>query len=311
MDQRAPYQWGGKEWESYCLQLLIRRHVNSYARMPDTDAGDLGMEGYSTDGSRCAYQCYAPEAEETLKRAEAQIRKINRDLRKWKDRPTEVAAHLNGVVVSRWILLTPTHDSKAVTKHCRKKEQEMRLLDLEFLDRDFRVDVQTAEIHFTAERRLLEEEGVGVVKAPPADVQPEELERLAEERPDLLRNLEQKIERLLPSRSEQVRQGLREFMQHAAVDAANLEDHLRINHAPTYELFLRERDAEERAVQLESFTGASVQPTYVNTVRERYESRLRREVPGLRKGDEADRLSHGGVADWLRRCPMDFPTSAS
>lgn len=305
MASHAVYEWEGREWQDYCEQLLIRRYPNSYARMPDTDRGDLGLEGYSTDGSACAYQCYAPEARDTGKRAEAQQGKITRDLKKLKDRATEVERHLRGITLRHWVLLTPLHDSKAVTAHARAKELEMRGVGLSFLHSEFRIDIQTVETHFTAERRRLEEEGLGVIAAPPASVDAAELERLAREGPLLLSNLEAKVRRLMPAGSKEKWDELRDTFQRYAVDGANLEDHLRINHAPTYERYLRERDAEERAVHLECLTGEGGS-AYVSQVRARYEARLRREVSAMRQGDEADRLSYSAVADWLRRCPMDF-----
>lgn len=277
--------------------------------MPDTHGGDLGLEGYSTDEAACAYQCYVPESQEPGKRATDQKRKMTRDLKKLVDNQQEVARHLKGIQVKRWILVVPLHDSKEVTAHARKKELEMRARALAFLHPEFRIDIQTAETHFRRERELLDEGASGLIKAPPPAITTEHLDKLAEEAPDLLSNLEQKIERLLPGAPMVTRTDLRDTMQRSAVDGANLEDHLRVNHAPVYEQYLRERDAEEQAVQLESYTGVSAQTAYVTDARARFEERLRREVSGLRRGDEASRLSHAAVADWLRRCPMDFPIS--
>ena len=47
----ASWPVGGDEWQEYCEQLFALKHPGSYARMPDEDRGDLGIEGYSTDGT--------------------------------------------------------------------------------------------------------------------------------------------------------------------------------------------------------------------------------------------------------------------
>lgn len=307
MKDRAPHEWDGREWQEYCEQLLILRHANSYARMPDRHGGDLGLEGYSTDDEAAGYQCYVPESQETAKRAADQRRKITTDLKKLVDKMDDVARELNGVRLRRWILVTPVHDSRQVTAHCRKKEREMRDFELPFLTEDFRIDVQTVETHFRRERQLLDVGGAGLVRAPAAQVSDEDLERLTEQRPELVTNLEEKIDRLLTGQPLANKARLRDLMQRHAVDLGNLEDHLRVHHPPIYEQYLRQRDQEEQQVLMESYT--AIEPTsgaYVSTARLRFERRLREQVAGLRQGTEAERLSHGAVSDWLRRCPMDF-----
>lgn len=307
MDGRAAHEWDGKEWQEYCEQLLLLRHPNSFARMPDLDDGDLGLEGYSTDDQAVGYQCYVPESREVSKRAKDQNRKITRDLKKLVDKQNLVASELGSIRLRRWVLLTPTHDSRYVTAHCRKKEAEMRNLALPFLADDFRIDVQTVDTHFRRERTLLDIAGAGYVNAPAPPITPEDMEQLADASPDLVRNLDAKLARLLTGPSSGNRQRLRELMQRHAVDLANLEDHLRVHHPQIHEQYIRERDQEEEQVLLESYTAtAPAQSAHVTTARSRFETRLRANVPGLRKGTEAERLSRGAVADWLRRCPMDF-----
>jgi hypothetical protein len=306
MEDRAAHEWSGEEWQEYCEQLLILRHPNAFARMPDTDGGDLGLEGYATDGTGCGYQCYVTEQQETGKRADAQKRKITRDLKKLCDGAVEVARHLGDVVLLKWILVVPIHDSKAVTRHAREKELEMRGKGLLFIDPSFRVDIQTALTHFAAERNILEQAGAGLVRAPMIDVAPEELERFAKEEPELTRNLTEKIARLVAGQGEERQRDLVDFMQLAAVRGANIEDLLRVQHAPVYETYLRERSAEENDVKLEASAGTATEPRYVVDVRRRFEERLVERVRAL-GSHEANLLSHGAVADWLRRCPMDFP----
>src|SRR5205809_191624 len=140
----GPRTWAGDgdEWQRYCEQLFILHHPDSYARMPDEHKGDLGLEGYSTDGSGCAYQCYASEADTPGKRAEAQKRKMRRDLKKMRDNAVEVERHLGDIKIKRWILVVPVHDSIEVTAYAREQEAVVHNAGLDFVDSTFRVDVQ-------------------------------------------------------------------------------------------------------------------------------------------------------------------------
>lgn len=306
MPEGRTYGWLGDDWQEYCDQLFALRHPNSYARMPDADRGDLGVEGYSTDGTGCAYQCYVSEAEETAKRAAAQKRKIRRDLKKLCDRAADVERHLGDIKIKRWILVVPLHDSKDVTAYARLKEKEIRSAGLTFLDPDFRIDIQTHLTHFPVERRALEEGGAGVVVAPQSSVTSKDVQELAEAEPHLLKNLEEKIARLLADRSVEDRRRFRDEMLQRAVAAANIQDYLRVHHAPVFERYLAEHDAEERDVTLEVGVGVADRPAFVADVRRRFEERLGANIRAL-GSREANQLSHGAVADWLRHCPIDVP----
>lgn len=106
--------------------------------MPDEHKGDLEIEGYRTDGTGCAYHCYASEAETPGKRAEAQTRKVRRDLKKLRDSAEELRRHLDDITTKRWILVVPLHDSIEVTTYAREQESVIRSADLESVDAEFR-----------------------------------------------------------------------------------------------------------------------------------------------------------------------------
>jgi hypothetical protein len=77
------HTWSGDDWQAYCDLLFQERHKPAgYVRVPDKDRGDLGIEGYTIDGTACMYQCYATQAVALRERYEAQRNKITRDLTK-------------------------------------------------------------------------------------------------------------------------------------------------------------------------------------------------------------------------------------
>jgi hypothetical protein len=153
----APHEWSGDDWQEWCDLLFQARHAPAgYVRVPDIDRGDLGVEGYSVDGTGCMYQCYAGTATDLRKRYEDQRDKITTDLRKLVSNETRMALLLGIHRMRSWILVVPLHDSKELVFHARKKEDEMRGHALPFLDAHFTVVIQTDRQNFAAERKLMD-----------------------------------------------------------------------------------------------------------------------------------------------------------
>src|SRR4051812_17856470 len=110
--------WSPDDWEEYCNGLFRERHgPTGYVRVPDRDRGDLGMEGYSMDGTGVIYQCYATEATEVGERYAKQRDKITKDLGKLVAKAERVAALLGDNVMGFWALVVPLYDSKELVIH--------------------------------------------------------------------------------------------------------------------------------------------------------------------------------------------------
>src|SRR3954447_7298914 len=74
---RGGESWDGDSWEAYCNELLALHHPDAYQVIPAADRGDCGLEGHSTDGAGCGYQCYAADPEINIRdRRSRQIDKI-------------------------------------------------------------------------------------------------------------------------------------------------------------------------------------------------------------------------------------------
>ena len=95
--------------------------------VPDRVHGDGGLEAYRLD-QPIVYQCYAPEdplsvAEQT----KAQKRKITNDIKKLVDNCDRTIELLGpSYRVSRWVLLTPEYDDKALLSHARTTSTKVR-----------------------------------------------------------------------------------------------------------------------------------------------------------------------------------------
>jgi hypothetical protein len=297
--------WPPDDWEDYCDELCRERHGSTgYVRVPDRDRGDLGLEGYSIDGSAVIYQCYATDEVDVGKRYEKQRDKMTKDLGKLVRNADRVAELLGNNVMKYWALLVPVHDSKDLIAHARGKEQEMRARELPFLADDFKVLIYT-EADFSAERAVLDRRGIATIpaSAPLTDeAAVRSLDELKAAEPDQVRTMAEKLRR---AKVVGDIADLRERLLRQVVDADNIRDHLRISYPSTSERLLTQLEIEERAVLLERGFNQLHQGSVVS-VRERLSRRIAEHLPSL-VADDADRLAHGQVGRWLLECPLDFP----
>lgn len=297
--------WSPDDWEDYCDGLFREHHASTgYVRVPDRDRGDLGMEGYTIDGSGVIYQCYATEAVEVGQRYAKQRDKITKDLGKLVINPERVADLLGDNVMGFWVLMVPIHDSKDLIVHARAKEQEMRKRDLPFLSDDFQVLIFT-EADFAAERAALDHLGVAIIPStvplPEQDVT-KSVEELKAAETQRLQEMDAKLARAKVAAADI--SDLRERLLRQIVQADNIREHLRTDYPSTSERVLTELDIEERAI-LQERDFKQLHEGSVVSVRGRLSERLADSVPAIGPAD-ADRLAHGQVGRWLLECPLDF-----
>lgn len=298
------------EWQGYCHQLARLRHgEHNYQEVPDHDRGDLGIESFSVDAKGCVYQFYVAEAADTAGRYEAQRRKITVDLKKLEKNGAELTKLLGDKRIKRWILVVPEYDSKRIVEHAATKTAEIRERGLSHIDNDdFRVLVQD-DSAFAKERATLL--AGGVVTAPVAiqEILQEDVERWAVENASEVETLDEKLLRLIghhPDAADQQAKLRREFLDYHLF-GENYAEQLRSLYPELYETFVKEKTGEEEDLTVRSLITASVPKEHLGSVREQYEQRLRDRVPGLDTSD-VRRLSWSGVAEWMIRCPLDFPS---
>ena len=296
------------EWQAYCQQLCRLRHgPANYQEVPDHDRGDLGIEGFALDGSATVYQFYVAEATDTAGRFAAQQAKMTRDLGKLKKNEAKLLGTV-GFPIKRWILVVPTYDSKRIVEHATTKAQEVAAQGLTCVDGDhFRVLVQD-ESAFTLEREALIAAGVSTAKVPIANVEGELVENWAVENAIEVERLDEKLNRLLRDDvgAEQRLGRLRQELLTFHLTGENYTQQLADEYPELFERFTLAKTAEESDLALRSLTAPADPLNHLDAVRRQYETRLATRVPGLAPED-APTLSWAGIAEWLIRCPLDFP----
>lgn len=298
--------WEGLEWQKH-VQLLLKRHYgpDSYQDIPDKHVGDYGLEGFSPRDC-VAYQCYA--AEEPLSTEELyrkQRGKISADIKKFINNKNDLMNIFGDIKIKHWILVVPRHESALLLKHADKKAMEVRNAQLPYADDDFRIMIAT-EDNFAVEAATLRKNDLAIIEID-GSVKDNELEQwVAEQKGDLIINLERKIRKI-----SHIRLGNKEFvfrneMIKRYIEGQNIISSLHDNYPDVYNSLLKCKGNREGLLVLESLIN---QDSSVNMLKDslgRYREELVGEVKGVSR-QTIEKLVYEGVADWLMRCPLDFP----
>jgi hypothetical protein len=297
--------WSGDDWQEWCDLLFHARHAPAgYVRVPDKDRGDLGIEGYSVDGTGCMYQCYATEAVDVPTRYEKQRDKITIDLGKLKINTSGFARLLGAHRMSHWVLVVPLHDSKELVFHARSKEAQIRELKLPYLEADFTVIIQTDRQDFARERAQLDAAALAIVPPITALDDGQADEAVATFKVD-------GAEQVAVMDAKLRRAGLadtvtaRDRLLRQLVDADNITAELRRDFPTTHEAVLTQQRIEERDI-LSERDFAGLHAGSIGEIRGRLQQRLHDAAPAI-GADHASRLAHGALGRWLLECPLDFP----
>jgi len=291
--------WDPTEWERWANLLVTARYGHKYQRVSANDRGDFGIEGYTDCG--CLFQCYAPNepCASTTDRYEKHNGKIYRDTLKLKKYNDDISRLLCGKKVSYWLLVVPYIDSKETVVYAAKRTKTVRGWGLSCIDSDFAIRVLDQQA-FTAEREQLSEpfdKSSHLRRSSDADGQ-------VIPAADLVDTMAGKIAELVPDaeRCARVVNELREkWMQ-----GQNILEGLRVRWPRDYEDFLRLKDDRQSTLELDRLLAGP------NAGLQRWLDLQRSLTADYAKiigidEDVARNLARESIADWLMRCPLEFP----
>lgn len=239
--------WDGGEWQSYALQLVQLRHGHQNVQsVPDHVGGDAGLEFIyvgGTGGDPTLYQCYAPEeVVDNKKAAIAQRAKAARDLEKLVTNKEKLVKILNGLSISRWILLCPFLDNKDVIASTRSKAIEIRAAKLPFLADDFDALVHCQE-DFAGEIETLRLQSRMPLALPSQSVN---VDIAAVQESKIGKRLDEKLNRgFKASLSPEQINEKRDAYIRAHLHRENLLDELKLNHPALWDRSIQTLTAEE------------------------------------------------------------------
>lgn len=294
--------WDGEDWQRHINTLLSLRYGVRYQTIPDKDQGDWGLEGFSDDG--VAYQCYAAEEPLTVSDlTDKQRNKITRDIGKFCDNSGHLATILGQIRITTWVLIVPRCDSKHILVHAETKAAEVRAKGLAIVGTSFRISIQTDE-HFQAERATLASNVRPKLPVTVNHVPEQEIDAWSAKNTDFDTVLTGKLRKL--SCSAEVQEQLKTQLIKHYLEGQNLLQFFRDNYPEVYSQLQNCKSSRERIVKTNSLLNNSSAPAHVKELLDEYHKRILEDVKSV-NASNADLLAYEGIADWLIRCPLDFP----
>lgn len=302
----------GQDWQRWANRLLHCHYAKGdYQEVPDTDRGDAGIEGFTTNG--CVYQMYGPEGNLTVARKHAKLRdKMTQDVGKFIANKKGTLAKLFGTTrIKRWILFVPSFDSKETVEHAAKKTQEMLDESLTYVDaNDFKV-ILLAEDAFAKERASLLSHAVEGIDILSESVGDADIDGWSEDEANVpkLEQLTSKTAKMPTLTSADRRRAFEREVVRWWLEGQNVLDGLR-DYPEAWESIRRAKSEQEKYLQGHCMvTNQAPYPLLLDSL-DRIEQAVSDQVHALAPGSRKA-VAHEAVADWLLRCPLDFPEVAS
>ena len=291
----------GPEWEDLCLKVLHEHHGGGeLVEVPDEDRGDAGIEAFSMDG--CAYQCYAPQREPLPAgtRFSKQRTKIRTDVQKFIDNKDKLGDMIpDGLLIRRWILLVPRITTRQLHVVAKTLTAEVRAAGLPYAAEDIVVGAHTLRAYGAATQAVVsrqlsklhlapvEEVDFSGIEDPQIETIKDKLRRTSAFSVDGRRDVF--VDRLL--RNFVAGQTHRDFVSDQYSELGDeldeqlrdLEDRLAVQYP------LAETDPDKMLSTILAHTEETVSAV-LNT-----------------KDVHSRVIAEGQVAEWLMRCPLDFP----
>ena len=302
-------QLDGKSWERICQSTLkVKFGSIGYIEVP-ASPGDYGIDGIITSNGD-VYQCYCPEQDYPFKELyENQRDKITQDISKLKLYEKEIATLLNGTIIKRWIFLTPKVLSKQLINHCNTKANELKNLNLSFIDKN--IQVQTQDYEYLKPELTIVLQGLNHkidVKA--------ELKNQDELVNNYKSNETSLIDRAFTKHTQRFKianpenaKTINKFVYNTVEYYLKGEEIIRkweTSFEEQYQAFKRVKNTFEAEVE-----DLCINPTDNNNkryidIRDALRERLKLEFSDSLSTNMIDELTHHVVADWILRCPLSF-----
>lgn len=300
------YAWEGREWQDYCTQLLYLHHDGRYQPIPDQDRGDGGLEGFSTDGSGCGYQCHAPKAHYGIvERRTQQLRKIKRTVAALIDNRDLLATLVGGHVIREVRFLFPVCESRELVKEVRAQEAKLNAACAEqsiaWLAASVVLSIHQADELLASEIAELVRTGASHARLPAVALEDDDVDRHLKAAADELKGASGKLSERFGEDS--VGELLRIVLADHLV-GKQLDSHLAGHNPQIHEEYARLVAERRSRIQRQSLEGTTAART-LTQLGDELTTAILDSVPGLHR-DDARSLAHGTVADWLIECPLSF-----
>lgn len=307
---RVSHAWDGHEWQDYCTQLLYLHHGGQYQPIPDKDRGDGGLEGYSTDGRGCAYQCHAPNSTYGIaERREKQLTKIKGTVTKLINNRDLLAALVGAHTVREVRCLFPVCESRELVEVVRGQERRLRDAvaqhGITWLAADVIVSAHQGEELLSVEAAQLARTGAAHARLPAVTVEEDAVDEHLKTAALALTGANSKLVGRfgLDAAPQLMRTVLKDHLA-----GKQLAAHLSSTNPQIHEEYQRLVADRRDRIFRESLEGGT-QTRTLTQISDELADAIVGSVPGVHK-DDAHKLAQGATADWLIECPLAFGPQA-
>jgi hypothetical protein len=297
----------GEEWQNWANKVLaIHYGPLEYQQIPDNDRGDSGLEGFTRiDGH--AYQAYGcEEPVSTASRYEKQRDKMTQDIGKFISNHRKLSRILGTVKISRWALFVPHCDSKEIVAHAASKTEEVIAATLPYVAASFHVCVCQQSDFTLADSQLINaaQRQLQISVDTPSQ---EEIAGWAAANQGPSRVLSDKIQRLPTLTTDDARKKFHAKALDWYLKGQEILEALRL-YPETYAKVQAAKSHRESFLVTGMISGSAPQDLLIQAVSD-LRATLENEVRELHSFS-SESLAFEAVADWLLRCPLDFPEVA-
>ncbi|KRB15851.1 hypothetical protein [Achromobacter sp. Root170] len=298
----------GADWEEWANRLLSHHYgPTEYQRVPSKDRGDAGIEGFCI--ANClAFQCYGcDEPISVQERYDKQRDKMTEDLTKFIQNKIVLQRLFRpSLKIKRWILFVPLFDSKEIVAHAAKKTKEILSAALPYVDTTFRVMVVQESSYSVAREQLLSTAPQGL-RFNQSPITEEEVDAWSTSNDKLVDVLKTKLARLPMIKNEAQLDAFVGRVLKWYLMGQELLEQLR-KYPDVYEKVIATKSHREEFLALSCLDGIAANAR-LNEVVADFKNDLQAEAGELHTFT-AQHLATEAVADWLMRCPLDFPSPA-
>jgi hypothetical protein len=298
----------GDEWEDWANRLLSCHYgPTDYQRIPAKDRGDAGIEGFCLS-LRDAFQCYGCEEPVSVEeRYKKQRNKMTADIQKFIHNKSTLKLLFGTLKMKRWVLFVPYFDSKEIVLHAAKKTQEVVNAGLPYVDDDFRVVVCQETDFAVARDQLINATSQGL-KFKTSPVSAEAVTAWTQSNDGLLGVLTSKLEKLPTLHTQAQLDAFVIKVLQWYLSGQELLDRLR-DYPQVYEKVIETKSHREEFLSMGALHGSASNVVFLETLKD-FQETLKREAKELHTFC-AEQLAAEAVADWLIRCPLQFPEAVN
>lgn len=293
----------GDAFEEIFWNLLRRRYrPEELVYIPATMGGDHGIEGFSTDG--IAYQCYADRDSLTLRnRTDKQKKKLYEDTVKLEEHKDKLAKVLRDVVLGHYFLCVPEYHAAELVAYAATRAEAVRGYSLDFIADDFEIRIKVPA-DYPAELAAAMRDSAAKALVPEPVVEDQHVELFSEDKPELVRVIDEKLAVLAEASPGADVVVLRDRLIRAFLAKEQVMEALS-EYPETWEGVERRRTLRQEDLELESELSPESPDRRVMQLVKNYKEDLLAHGGGVREAD-AQRLAWGQTGEWLMRCPLRF-----